>query len=94
MSSLISQLLGFIRDKLLSHIYGAGFFLDSYYAAFRVPEFMYLSIGSFVSSIAILVPLFQKNFMMKIGNLVSKAFNNICCIFIVVYGAVMIFYPI
>src|SRR3989344_3197979 len=58
-SSLFSQILGFIRDKLLAHIYGAGFFLDSYYAAFRVPEFMYLSVGSFVSS-AILVPLFSK----------------------------------
>jgi putative peptidoglycan lipid II flippase len=92
-SSLISQLLGFIRDKLLSHIYGAGFFLDSYYAAFRVPEFMYLSIGSFVSS-AILVPLFSKKLYDEDRVIwFQKLLTTFAIFFIFVYGAVMIFLP-
>ncbi len=92
-SSLVSQLLGFVRDKLLSHIYGAGFFLDSYYAAFRVPEFMYLSVGSFVSS-AILVPLFSKKLYDEDRIIwFQKLLTTFTVFFIVVYGAVMVFLP-
>ena len=92
-SSLFSQVLGFVRDKLLSHIYGAGFFLDSYYAAFRVPEFMYLSIGSFVSS-AILVPLFSKKLYDEDKTVwFQKLLTTFAVFFIVVYGAVMLFLP-
>ncbi len=93
-SSLVSQLLGFLRDKFLSYIYGAGFILDSYYAAFRVPEFMYLSIGSFVSS-SILVPLFAKKFQednVKIW--FQKLITTFAAFFIVVYGLVLIFLPL
>lgn len=92
-SSLVSQLLGFLRDKFLSYLYGAGFVLDSYYAAFRVPEFMYLSIGSFVSS-AILVPLFAKK--LKEDDRViwfQKLLTTFAVFFIIVYGIILVFLP-
>lgn len=92
-SSIFSQILGFVRDKLLSHIYGAGFFLDSYYAAFRVPEFMYLSIGSFVSS-AILVPLFSKKLYDEDRVIYfQKLCTTFIVFFVVTYGIVILFLP-
>ncbi len=40
-SSIASRLLGILRDWLLANRFGAGEQLDVYYAAFRVPDFIY-----------------------------------------------------
>ena len=41
MSALISRILGLIRDRLLAGHFGAGSELDIYFAAFRIPDFIY-----------------------------------------------------
>jgi len=38
---LVSRLLGVVRDRILAGQFGAGDTLDIYYAAFRVPDFIY-----------------------------------------------------
>lgn len=53
--AFLSQLLGLVRDRALAHTVGAGPLLDVYYAAFRVPDFLYISIGS-LASITVLLP--------------------------------------
>lgn len=40
-SSLISRLLGVVRDRLLASRFGAGSTLDIYYAAFRIPDLIF-----------------------------------------------------
>lgn len=40
-SSLISRLLGIFRDRILAGEFGAGPVLDVYYAAFRIPDFIF-----------------------------------------------------
>jgi integral membrane protein MviN len=40
-SSLISRLLGVVRDRILASQFGAGVQLDIYYAAFRVPDLLF-----------------------------------------------------
>ncbi|MEK7610704.1 MAG: murein biosynthesis integral membrane protein MurJ [Patescibacteria group bacterium] len=55
-SSLLSQILGLFRDRLLAGSFGAGTELDIYYAAFRLPDLLYVSLGSLVS-VTILVPI-------------------------------------
>jgi putative peptidoglycan lipid II flippase len=40
-SSLVSRLLGVFRDRILAGEFGAGDTLDVYYAAFRVPDFIF-----------------------------------------------------
>lgn len=40
-SSLLSRLLGIFRDRILASEFGAGDTLDVYYAAFRIPDFIY-----------------------------------------------------
>src|SRR3989344_4241094 len=54
--ALLSQLLGLIRDRLLAHTFGASETLDIYYAAFRVPDFIFVTIASLVS-VSVLIPL-------------------------------------
>lgn len=53
--AFLSQLLGLVRDRALAHIVGAGPTLDVYYAAFRIPDFLYISIAS-LASVTVLMP--------------------------------------
>ena len=39
--SLVSRILGLFRDRILAGAFGAGPELDVYYAAFRIPDFIY-----------------------------------------------------
>ena len=59
--ALLSLILALVRDKLLAFTFGAGHLLDVYYAAFRVPDFLFASIGSLVSA-SILLPYFIDRF--------------------------------
>ncbi len=53
--SLLSQIVGLMRDRFLAHIFGAGQELDIYYAAFRVPDFLFVTVASVVS-LSVLIP--------------------------------------
>lgn len=53
--AFLSQVLAFLRDRLLAHIFGVGHDLDIYYAAFRIPDFIFVTVASVVS-VSVLVP--------------------------------------
>ena len=57
--AFLSQILAFLRDRLLAHIFGAGEALDIYYAAFRIPDFIFVTAASVVS-ISVLVPFIME----------------------------------
>jgi len=61
-SSLISRILGLVRDRLLAGRFGAGSDLDVYFAAFRIPDFIYniLIAGGVIVA---LLPLFSEYFL-------------------------------
>src|SRR3989344_1176062 len=59
--ALLSQFLGLARDKLLAFTFGAGRELDIYYAAFRIPDLIFVSVGSLASA-SILLPYFIEHF--------------------------------
>ena len=40
-ASLASRVVGLFRDRILASTFGAGSALDTYYAAFRIPDFLY-----------------------------------------------------
>jgi len=63
LASLASRLLGFLRDRLLAGSFGAGDALDTYYAAFRVPDLIYnlLVMGALSAGfIPVFISLWQK----------------------------------
>lgn len=68
--TLLSQFLGLFRDKALAHFIGPGQELDIYYAAFRIPDFLYVSLGSLVS-ITVLIPFLLER--MKDGEDAARA---------------------
>ncbi len=53
--TLASQVLALVRDRLFAHQFGAGQMLDTYYAAFRVPDLVFALVASLVSAY-VLIP--------------------------------------
>jgi len=56
-SSIVSAAFGILRDRLLAGNFGAGESLDIYYAAFKIPDFIYI-ISLSVISVNALIPFF------------------------------------
>jgi putative peptidoglycan lipid II flippase len=52
--ALASQLLALVRDRLLAGEFGASHTLDIYYAAFRIPDFLFATVASLLSLYALL----------------------------------------
>ena len=58
-SALLSSLLALVRDRLMAHAFGASQTLDLYYAAFRIPDLIFVAMGALVS-VYVLIPELTK----------------------------------
>ena len=60
-ATLVSRLVGLIRDRIFAHNFGAGPVMDAYYAAFKIPDLIYnlLIIGALSAAF---IPTFTKLF--------------------------------
>lgn len=59
--TFVSQLLGLVRDRLLATYLGAGAHLDVYYAAFKIPDFLYVSVAT-LAAITVLLPYLTQKY--------------------------------
>jgi putative peptidoglycan lipid II flippase len=59
--ALCSQILALLRDRILAAHFGASNILDIYYAAFRIPDFIFITVGSMVS-VSVLIPFMMDRF--------------------------------
>ncbi|MFA6094920.1 MAG: lipid II flippase MurJ [Candidatus Paceibacterota bacterium] len=89
--SFLSQILALVRDRLFAASFGASHTLDLYYAAFRIPDFIYVSVASMVS-ISVLIPFFMERIEKDkaeakkyIDNLFSAFFLIITSVSIIAY---------
>ncbi|MBU1046444.1 oligosaccharide flippase family protein [Patescibacteria group bacterium] len=74
-SALLSQLLALLRDRILAHTFGAGEVLDIYYSAFRIPDFIFITVASIVS-VSVLIPfLSQEKSEEKAKNFMNEVFS-------------------
>ncbi len=82
--NLISAGLGLFRNGLLASYFGAGADLDVYYAAFRIPDFIYnIFIAGSIS--AAFIPLFNK-FLNQSKEDAWRFTNNILTILLLILG--------
>jgi len=94
-ASFASRIIGFIRDRIFAHMFGAGDILDAYYAAFRVPDLIYnlIVVGALSAGF---IPIFTKLMKMKTGEAlrVTNTIINILAIgLIIICGTLAIFTP-
>lgn len=97
--TFLSQLLGLIRDRTLAHIVGAGPLLDIYYAAFRIPDFLYISIAS-LASVTVLMPFLMdkingdNNNTQKAKTFMNNIFSAYMIFMITASIVIIIFMPL
>lgn len=71
--SLVSQLLGLVRDRSLASLLGPSQSLDIYYTAFRVPDFLFISVAS-LASITVLLPFLASKMQEENGEQKTRIF--------------------
>lgn len=94
-ASLVSRLLGLIRDRILAGQFGAGNELDIYYAAFRIPDLVYslLVFGAISAGfIPVFVSYLQKD-KEKSWHLANSVLNLMTLSLIVISFIFVIFTP-
>ncbi len=86
-----SQFLALLRDRLLAHQFGAGAELDIYYAAFRIPDLLFVLFASTLS-VYVLIPFVSQD--KQAGSNGSRLLSQIFTLFLVAYSvaAVIIFF--
>ncbi|OHA88445.1 MAG: hypothetical protein A2741_00765 [Candidatus Zambryskibacteria bacterium RIFCSPHIGHO2_01_FULL_43_27] len=93
--ALLSQVFALVRDKLLASQFGASADLDLYYAAFRIPDFLFVTLGSVVS-LSVLIPFIERETLRGLPN-VRRFIDSIFTVFlasIIAIGAIIfIFSP-
>ncbi len=90
--SVLSQILGLLRDRTFAHLFGAGETLDVYFAAFRIPDLLFAFLTLFVSSFA-LIPLLSARDGQEQGKLVGNVLFMFGIVAIVLSCAVWFFLP-
>jgi len=88
--AFFSAILALLRDRLLASYFGAGEILDIYYASFRIPDLIFVSIASMVS-IYVLIPFISRDEESKeeqkrfVGHTLSAFFFFISIISIILF---------
>ncbi|MBP7006535.1 MAG: hypothetical protein KBC44_00715 [Candidatus Pacebacteria bacterium] len=89
--AFLSQILGLFRDRFIAHFIGPGEALDAYYAAFRIPDFIFISIAS-LASITVLIPFILNRMQNGVITEEAKTFlNSIFTVFFSVMILVSVF---
>ena len=92
--TLLSRVLGMVREILLSTFIGAGPLLDAFVAAFRLPNIFrrFFAEGAFNAAF---VPLFAKRYENKMepNEFANNVFANLLAILLILTSLAMIFMP-
>ncbi|MCU0678117.1 MAG: oligosaccharide flippase family protein [Candidatus Pacebacteria bacterium] len=86
--TLASQILAVVRDRILAHEFGAGYELDIYYAAFRIPDLLFVLFAS-VLSVYVLLPFVTRAESDKPGS-GSIVLTQFFSLFLVLYSGIAI----
>lgn len=95
-TTFLSQLLGLLRDRLLASSFGASGQLDIYYAAFRLPDLIYVSVASFVSATVLIPLIIQKidSDKAEMNRFLNSVISAFLLVMVVVSLLLFIFMPI
>src|SRR3990167_8514979 len=80
--TLLSQILALFRDSSIAHFIGPSPSLDAYYAAFRVPDLIFICIAS-LASITVIIPfIVAKMDTEKVTAEARKYLNDVFTVFL------------
>jgi len=80
--TLLSQVLALFRDRFIAHFIGPSPSLDAYYAAFRVPDLIFISVAS-LASITVIIPFLTSRMQGdKVTDSARKFLNDVFTVFL------------
>lgn len=85
--TLLSQILALFRDRFITHFIGPSATLDTYYAAFRIPDLIFISIAS-LASVTVLVPFISAK--MKGESITKEATDFLSQVFTVFLSVIIL----
>lgn len=87
--SILSRVVGFVRDRILAGEFGAGDTLDIYFAAFRIPDLLFqlMVVGALSASF---IPLFTKYAKTKSDGKEWELTNKILNIVVLAFGVLIV----
>lgn len=85
--ALMSQILALFRDRSIAYFIGPSSTLDAYYAAFRIPDLIFISIAS-LASITVLIPFLVAK--MKDGKVTPEAQKFLNDVFTVFFSTMVL----
>ena len=92
--AFLSQVLALFRDRAFAHFLGPSSTLDAYYAAFRVPDLIFISIAS-LASVTVLIPFITAKMSDgKISSEAQKFLNDVLTVFfsVMVFVSILAFF--
>jgi putative peptidoglycan lipid II flippase len=93
--TITSSILAVVRDKIFSAKFGAGEILDTYLAAFKIPDIVFLLTATLISAFVI-IPLFEKEEKKSSLNLqifIDKLFSTFALFILIVAFLVFLLTP-
>ncbi len=84
--TLGSQMLALVRDRMLAHQFGADTSLDLYYAAFRIPDLLYVLFASTLS-VYVLIPFVAERVRGTDSSHARHLLSQIFSLFLIGYSA-------
>ena len=97
LGTILSRILGYIRDMLVANLFGTGMFADAFHAASRIPNFFRRIFGDGSFSAAF-VPVFNKYLNGKertlTQNFLDAVFSALCLILMIISVLGMFFVPV
>lgn len=86
-ATLISRILGFLRDMLIAKTFGIGWFAQAFFVAFRLPN-MFRELAAEGASNAAFVPVFSEYLATKPKEELWKLINTVFIAFVAVVSAI------
>ena len=93
--ALLSQIIALFRDRILASTFGAGIELDIYYAAFKIPDLLFVTIASLVS-VSVIVPFIVKSESInkkEVQLFVNNIFTFFFLLIFIVAGILYVYIP-
>lgn len=95
--TLVSRILGFIRDTAIATIFGSSSVTDAFFVAFRIPNMQRGLLGEGAANAAF-IPVFSEYLNTKgekeAWNLASAFFNVLCVILLITVAGMIVFAPV
>lgn len=86
---MISRIMGYFRDMLVASVFGAGFYADAFYAAFRIPNLFRRLFGE--SSLnAAFVPVFSEYIQKEDKPKIEEFLSAVTTVMVVLLGIITI----